>query len=71
MKILIGLIMFFAMSAVVLITVLLKIWLGNEASKTGQSADDYADTTDEGEAKAARRRVRTLVDYGHYPYLTG
>lgn len=70
MKILIALIMFAVLSAVILITVLLKIWLGNKASKTGQSADDYADTTDEGEAKAARRRVRTPADYGGH-YLIG
>ncbi len=64
--ILIALIMLAVLSAVILITLGLHGWFEHEAGIADQSAHDHADTTDEGEAKAARRRVRTLADYGHY-----
>ncbi|MBQ8156880.1 hypothetical protein IJ102_00595 [Candidatus Saccharibacteria bacterium] len=64
--ILIALIMFAVLSAIILITLRLRELFEHEAGIADQSAHDRADTTDEGEAKAAKRRVRTSVDYGHY-----
>ena len=60
------LIMFAALTAVIRITLQLKLWFEDEVDETGQSAKAAVDMSDENETEAAEKRVRDITDDGHY-----
>lgn len=60
------LIMFAALTAVILITLQLKLWFEDEVDETGQSAKATVDMSDENETEVAEKRVRDITDDGHY-----